>query len=140
MSLLRKFYLLPIEDKKLFLAAIGLSLIVKIFVFAFPLRYYSKYLTNNKSNSGTINEELIRKITIAVMRYSRYSLWPTKCLVDAITAKLLLQRNGINSTLYLGVNKDKDNKLSAHAWLKCGEKFVTGKKGFQKFTVVSSFS
>jgi hypothetical protein len=30
--------------------------------------------------------------------------------------------------------------MIAHAWLKCGEKFITGRKGYQKFVVVSSFA
>jgi hypothetical protein len=42
--------------------------------------------------------------------------------------------------MFLGVNKDEEKNLTAHAWLKCGEIFITGKRGYQKFTVVSSFT
>jgi hypothetical protein len=123
--------------------ALGLSLVVKMVVVLIPLRWYSKYLdrsgkpvTQNRNNS----EDTIIRIKNAVSRCSRFAPWKTKCLVDAVTAKLLLQWHGINSTLYLGVDKDENNKLIAHAWLKCGEKFITGRKGYQKFTVVSTFA
>jgi hypothetical protein len=89
---------------------------------------------------STGEEELIKSLTRAVRRTGRHAPWKTKCLVDAITAKLLLRRHGIPSVLYLGVHKDKGEKLVAHAWLKCGDKFITGRKGYRKFIVVSSFT
>ena len=143
MSLFRKFFSLPRYDKLLFLKTLGVSLVVKIVVFTLPMRWYSRYLDQaGRSLSGnfTDNEGMIKSITIAVRRCSRYAPWPTKCLVDAITAKLLLQWHGISSTLYLGVSKENRKKLVAHAWLKCGERFITGRKGYQKFTVVSRFA
>lgn len=141
MGLFRKFVALQGGDKLLFLKAIAVSLIVKVVVFALPMRWYSKFLnqphTLSKTDIG--NEDLIKRIKIAVGRCSRYAPWSTRCLVDAITAKLLLQWSGINSTLYLGVYKE-NRKLVAHAWLKCGDRFITGQKGYQKFTVVSRFA
>lgn len=142
MSLLRKYFSSPRKDKILLLKAFGISLVVKIVVFICPLRWYSKYLDNSGRTFSDVThrEELIKSITRAVRRTSRYAPWKTKCLVDAITAKVLLQWHGIPSTLFLGVHKDKGKKLTAHAWLKCDDKFITGKRGYQKFIVVSSFA
>ncbi|MBI9036372.1 MAG: lasso peptide biosynthesis protein, partial [Bacteroidales bacterium] len=36
--------------------------------------------------------------------------------------------------------KDKDEQLKAHAWVRCGNIIVTGKKGMTKFTVVGTFT
>lgn len=139
MNLFRKYYSIPFRERVLFIKAIGVSLAVKMVVVALPMKWYSRYLYSRRTVSNA-DEETIKRVTRAVSRCSRYAPWSTKCLVDAITAKLLLQWAGINSTLYLGVHKDKAKKLVAHAWLKCGERFITGRKGFQKFTVVSSFA
>lgn len=142
MELIHKFFHLPNNEKLLFVKAVAISLLVKIMVYLFPLRWYSKYLESDgyKRENLLGNEETIKRVTRAVHRCSRYAPWPTRCLVDAITAKILLRQKGIGSTLFLGVNKDKSDKMIAHAWLMCGEKFITGKKGHQKFVVVSSFA
>lgn len=140
MGLIHKFLRLPNIEKLLFVKALTISLLVKIVVKIFPLRWYRKYLQSEGLPAMLPeNEDTIIKITRAVHRCSRYAPWPTRCLVDAITAKILLRQKGIGSTLFLGVNKESSN-LSAHAWLMCGEKFITGRKGHQKFVVVSSFA
>lgn len=143
MSRIRNFFSLPGGEKLLFFVALNLTLFVKIIVLTMPLRWYIKYL--DRTNKPFIKkrnneEEIIRRVKNAVNRSSRYAPWSTRCLVDAITAKILLQYYGINSTLYMGVQKDKKTKLIAHAWLKCNGLFITGKKGSQKFTVVSTFA
>lgn len=143
MNLLKKFLKSPGRDKLLFLSALTLSFFVKIIVFTIPLRWYSRFLVYSENISPehiNCRFKTIQSIARAVNRCSRHAPWKTKCLVDAVTAKLLLQWHGIPSTLFLGVNKDEEKKLVAHAWLKCGEIFITGKKGYQKFTVVSSFT
>lgn len=143
MSLFKKFVSSTARDQYLFFAALVLSLIVKIVVFSFPLRWYARFLFIPANNSSEITQssyETIQEISKAVNRCSRFAPWQTKCLVDAITAKLLLKWHGIPSTIFLGVNKDNERKLTAHAWLKCGDIFITGKRGYQKFTVVSSFA
>lgn len=49
-------------------------------------------------------------------------------MVRAMTARKILLKKGINSTLYLGVGKE-DGKMVAHAWLRCGQLYVTGGNG-----------
>jgi hypothetical protein len=143
MNLFKKFINIPTYDKFLFFTAFILSLFVKFVVFTIPMRWYSRFLGHSGSISpeyGGIKYKTLQSIATAVNRCSRYAPWNTRCLVDAVTAKILLQWHGIPSTMFLGVNKDEGKKLVAHAWLKCGEIFITGKRGYQKFTVVSSFT
>ncbi len=61
-------------------------------------------------------------------------------MVEAIIAQKMLKTLGHDTTIYFGVAKDDTKKLKAHAWLRCGNTIVTGKKGMNKFTVVSCFS
>ena len=64
--------------------------------------------------------------------------WESKCLVRALTARYLLHRKGIKTTLYLGVGKDENGKMIAHSWLRCGKMYVTGGNG-EGFGVVAKF-
>ena len=45
--------------------------------------------------------------------------------------------NRIHSTLYLGVGKD-EGKMIAHAWLRCGQMYVTGGNG-SSYAMVAKF-
>ena len=49
----------------------------------------------------------------------------------------LLKEAGIHSTLYLGVGKD-EGKMIAHAWLRCGQMYVTGGNG-SSYAMVAKF-
>jgi hypothetical protein len=139
MNLTNKFLQLSFQEKKFFLQALTLSLGVKIMIFMIPIRYYSKFLPKPVHLNNT-NPETIRNLSVALNRCNRHAPWETKCLVEAISAKFLLYFHGINSTIYFGVSKGKDEKLIAHAWLKCGNSIIAGKKGHERFTVVSSFA
>lgn len=142
MKLLRKFFSLTFLEKKLLLKALFLSLVVKLIVKLLPMRWYKRILEYPGTPVDPIspNEKMVYYVSAAVNRSSRYAPWRTRCLVDAITAKLLLQHYHIRSTLFLGVSKEGKNSLIAHAWLKYNDIFITGKRGYQKFTVVSSFT
>jgi len=58
-----------------------------------------------------------------------------------MTAQRLLRDNHIESTLYLGVGRDKeaDNQMTAHAWLRCGPYSVCGGRG-EGYAIVARFS
>jgi hypothetical protein len=143
MSKIAKFAKLPPTDKKLYFEALLISTKVKLIVVCLPLRWYAHYLgkqhlvtpEDNIENSRSV----ILRVSQAIVRSQKTVPWQNKCLVNAITAKRMLQRKGLASTLYLGVNKENGN-MAAHAWLRCGNLFVTGKRGMEKFTIVSTFA
>ncbi len=70
---------------------------------------------------------------------SRHTWWESQCLVMAIAAMKMLDRRGIESTLYLGTARDADGKMIAHAWLRSGNIYLTGFEEMRKFTVVGKF-
>ena len=71
---------------------------------------------------------------------SRHTPWESKCLVQALTAQKLLKEKEISTTLYLGVKKDRNNNMLAHAWLRCGEYYVTGGANKDGYAVVAKFA
>jgi len=78
-------------------------------------------------------------VSRAILTMSRHLPWESKCLVQAISGKMMLRRRQIPSTLYLGVAKKEDGDLNAHAWIRCGDRILTGARGHRQFTVVASF-
>lgn len=80
-----------------------------------------------------------KKVGWAINVMSRHTFWESKCLVQATAAKLMLNRRRIKSTLYLGMAKDENGNLIAHAWIKSCGLTLTGGSNADNFTVVSMF-
>ncbi len=77
------------------------------------------------------------RVSYAVDRICTRTTWESKCLVRALTAQHMLKKKGIHSTLYLGCGLE-DGKMVAHAWLRCGELFVSGGNG-KNYSIVDRF-
>lgn len=76
-----------------------------------------------------ISGELPAQLWYLVPRVCKHTPWESKCLVQALTAKELLNRHGYPCTLYMGVARDDSGKMIAHAWLRCGDAYITGGNG-----------
>lgn len=81
-----------------------------------------------------------RLVGWAVERLSPRRPWRAKCLAQAVSAKWMLQRRGLPSTLYLGVDHGETTWLEAHAWLRCGGEFITGEPQHERFQVIASLT
>jgi hypothetical protein len=86
------------------------------------------------------NRIVLKNISHAIDIMSQRTPWESKCLVKAIAGLKMLARRGIDSTLYLGTARDDSTKMIAHAWLRSGPFYVTGKEGMERFTVVGKFA
>jgi hypothetical protein len=84
--------------------------------------------------------EILQTVSKSLETMSRYTFWESKCLVMAIAGMRMLERRGIESTLYMATARDKEGKLKAHAWLRSGLYFVTGMNGKEEYTVVGTFA
>ncbi len=141
---LRNFYQHPWRDKWRFgQAYIGLGL-AWLVIHTLPFRWLAPRLGHRMAESPTDlhSRDLaeVQRVAWAVQHASRLTPWPSVCLPQAITAKLLLRRQGISSTLYLGAAFDDTHALTAHAWLRCGPHYVTGGAGHLHFGVVATFA
>lgn len=81
----------------------------------------------------------IKHIARAVHIMSRYTWWESMCLVKAIAGMKMLERRGIESTLYLGTARDEAGNMIAHAWLRSGPYYISGAEEMNKFAVVATF-
>ena len=81
-----------------------------------------------------------RHIAEVIRIVSSHTPWESKCLVQALTAQKMLKERGISTTLYLGVKKDSNNNMIAHAWTRCGKYYVTGGANKDGYAVVAKFT
>ncbi|WP_226645700.1 lasso peptide biosynthesis B2 protein [Mesobacillus subterraneus] len=143
---MRKFiilYHLNNSERLLFMEAIiylAWARVLKLFPFKKVSPMLGTYMDESSFQEDFSVYGTIRKISNAIQIMSRYTPWESKCLVRAVAGMKMLQRRGINSTLYLGTAKDETGKLIAHAWLRSGSYYVSGAEEMNRFTVVSKFS
>lgn len=65
------------------------------------------------------------RIVRAVRSAARFIPGST-CLVQALAAHSLLIRHGYNPLLTIGVAKNENNRLGAHAWVTCKDEVLIG--------------
>lgn len=118
--------------------------IARAYILFVPFKKLRKKMGKSKEESAEVVEKEIyriaKRISWIVLQAARYTPWESKCLVQALTAQKMLKKLDISTTLYLGVNKDGENNMLAHAWLRCGEYIVTGGNQKDGYVVVAKFS
>ncbi|ULO06864.1 lasso peptide biosynthesis B2 protein [Paenibacillus sp. 19GGS1-52] len=99
-------------------------------------------LKSNETSSVSKDSDItsIKHITSAIRIISRYTPWKSTCMVRAVAGLDMLEKRGIESTLYLGVARDVKGQMIAHAWLRSGAYYVSGDDMMQGFVVVEKFA
>ena len=93
-----------------------------------------------KPSSGPVAIEEAREITETIERLGRF-LAPLQinCLSQALVGQKLLRRKGFDVQLRIGVLKNRDDLLAAHAWLEYqGQAILGDLHGLGQFTVLPS--
>jgi hypothetical protein len=144
MGRLGKFLTLAQSEQGCLLEAAFWLGIARLAIMVVPFRRLAPLLGRSMARSpqenGAAPAELLNRISWALNTASRHLPWDCLCLAQALAGKAMLRRRRLASTLYLGLAKEGDTQLKAHAWLRCGERFLTGQSGMQDFTVIATFA
>ena len=128
------------SQKRLTVYAYFYSAIYRFEVFFIKPKYLLKYWgtegQESPENEAPWKYRYAINVSKVVDRICSKTAWESKCLVRALTARKLLKKKGISSTLYLGCGMEND-KMIAHA-LRCGKLYVTGGDG-TGYSVVDKF-
>ena len=144
------FLKLSFSEKSLILVILALlgisrlmSLVIKFKQYHFLLGIH---LLNHRITPIITNEQVekARRIGYLVRGVAKYTPWESKCLVQAITAKIILGFYQIPYGLFFGLTKDKiqysESDRQAHSWVVSGPICVTGgRSSWNQFAVVASF-
>ena len=103
----------------------------------FSFKRYLNWLDNPKNSIDS--DEITRQVFYTIRKVDKYAFWTTTCYTQAIAARLILKRNNIQSKIYLGMTKDENGNLLAHAWTKVGDKIITGAGNLEKYKILYVF-
>ncbi|MEK6249408.1 MAG: lasso peptide biosynthesis B2 protein [Planctomycetales bacterium] len=144
MQRLRRFFLTSWPDRWLLVEAVWLTAWARLAVLILPWRWVSPFFGDHMQSTtlqqDADNDLLLRRVSWAVQAADRHVPWKAKCLIQALAARSMLSRRGVEGTIYLGMCKTAENEFKAHAWTRCGQRLVSGATGHEAFTVVSTFA
>ena len=139
---IRSFYKLDMKMKWLLIeayVALGWARYRKSKDFSKIAPALGEHMVESTNALQTNHLVILRNVSNAIHKMSRYTFWESECLVKAMAGMKMLERRQIESTLYLGTAKDETG-LVAHAWLRSGPFYISGAEGMDRFTVVATFA
>ena len=141
MRQLLQFLRRPARDQWLVLEAVAAltvaSLSLRLTKFARLAPYLGRHMTESPTDVAPADATQAARVRWAIERTAAALPWKPVCLPQAVAAKLMLRRRGIDSTLYMGLDP---LTYDAHAWLRVGTDIVTGAAERPRFQALSSFA
>ena len=128
---IHKFFEITGRERVMMLEAFYWLVIYTFLIYVMPFRWWQESIGRKMQplqEKPLTREQLwqIREVRRAVFRANKVLFGLAKCFALSLTLKKMLQKRGMDSTLYLGVKKNGHESLLAHAWLKCGDITVYG--------------
>ncbi|WP_066384674.1 lasso peptide biosynthesis B2 protein [Anabaena sp. CA = ATCC 33047] len=125
MKRLLKFLFLNHSDRLLLINTFLLLLFVNLGLWLLPFSQLRTLLNKINQPNISVNQTTIGKIIWAVDVSTKF-VPGAKCLARALTCQVLMTRRGYSPELRIGVAKDEQGKLEAHAWIENQGKVVIG--------------
>jgi Transglutaminase-like superfamily len=144
LRMVRRVLRLPLAGKLLLFETLVALALARVAVLLLPFRWVARVLGRQEVERDALDHAVhvadARQIAIMVHKAIKNVPWTSKCLDQALAAKVMLARRGISTTVYFGVKSDEQGQLAAHAWLRSGEIYVTGGRNRDEFTPISVFT
>jgi len=141
---IRKFKtLIGFEKPFLILEAYFFMIFSKIALTLFSFKWVASMMGELMAESLEVDnhkKKELKVISEAIKISDRNIPMETACYVQALAAKLMINRRNLKSTIYLGIRKDEEGDTRGHAWLRCGTFVVTGKERKKKYQVIATYS
>lgn len=115
---LKKFLALPGKEKRLFLHALIWLPFFELGVRTMGLKRMVRFVSGSPNATGSDDSlERIRQDATIIQRAVNHSPVPVRCLARTLYLWRLLQKQGIDTDLCIGVDKAGAAGFDAHAWL-----------------------
>jgi hypothetical protein len=112
------------------------SIVIRVFSFVRVGRLASAPL---RRRPPVTREALSAKVAWAVQACARRAPFRAVCFQQGLATQIMLRRRGVDSTLYFGAGPDDAKGLTAHVWVRDGERDVIGCEEASRFAVLAQF-
>lgn len=134
------------RKRGLFCEALFLLCWARLMIRLVPFRRLAPRLGRAQAESSALlpvdAQRLALDVAWAVGAAARHAPLRFVCLPQALAAKWMLRRRSIANTLYLGIaaGRESESAMTAHAWLRSGDKIITGAREMAGHVVVLSLA
>ncbi len=134
---LRKFLLLPPSERGLLVSATVRLGAISLGLRLLPLQTLRRLMARVSrpfaplAGPDACSPDLI---AWAVSVASRYVPGAGTCLPQALATQILLERQGHAARLHIGIAKDHEKQLQAHAWVESQGRVVIGGSDLRRYT------
>jgi hypothetical protein len=125
----RELWRLASRDRLLLLKSVTLVILIRLGLHLLPFSMLLRmlgWLKNTRTHTSKTNPTSVRRIAWAVTVASR-RVPDATCLTQALAIQVLLGRLGYATALRIGVAKDPQGQLEAHAWVERDGAIVIGR-------------
>ena len=142
MGKLATFLALDRSDRLTTLEALSALAAAQVLVRMVPPRKWRERFGPSRppAVSATIGKDQLepaRRVRLAIARAARNLPTDPNCLPQALAARRMLERRGVESSLFIGAERDEQGKAHFHAWLKVGPEWVTGLCDEDRYALLS---
>lgn len=132
------------EQRSLLWEAVASLACARIAMAFLPFRRVAAWLgTPGAQSPAVVRPEEARKaefIGWAVSALGRRVPWDGRCLAQALAATAMLRRRGVEGTVSFGVREGESAGFEAHAWLRVGQRVITGGGVHERFKAFTTFA
>lgn len=137
------------RDPALFLLALHVGVLLTLtrgIIRILPMRSITRFLGTAMQESpvdGLNPDELryVRRVRWTIEKLAPHTPTESNCYPQALTARWLLHRRGISSTVYYGATFEPGRpSLEGHVWMRSGHLIVTGGASSSRYTPLSYFA
>lgn len=122
----RRLRSLSLAQWKHLLRALWLIPAARIVLAAVPFKSILAYMDQIEPTGKVATPSFQAHASWALALVARHLLGDKPCLTQALAMQYLLQRRATPSTLRIGVKRDENGGLAAHAWIECENRVVIG--------------
>ena len=141
MNSLRKFTQLEKPDRRLLIRSAALVALIRLWLWVAPYRTLHRVLcrvAGKTRDSSKISRNYPDRAAWAVNAASHRSPGARTCLVEALALEFILLRHGFPAELRLGVCRDLNGVVRAHAWVDCEGRTVIGGADLENYTLLTT--
>lgn len=142
MKWVHKYISLSSQSRTLLIQAFLWLSLIHVGLRVIPLRHLHsvvKWAIANATHQKPSDEIQIENIIWAIETATSYVPGHPKCLARALSTKILMHQYGYPCNLQVGVAKDRNAGLSAHAWIEHdGQVLIGGGRDLASFTPLPS--
>jgi hypothetical protein len=131
-----KFFRLDSADRRLMVGTAGLSVITWLGLRLLPLHVLRRLLMSLVPPFGCSlgSRSLDGRMRWAFFVLGRCVPFARNCLLQALVAQAIFERASLPSRLRIGVTRNDDGRLRAHAWVEVHGQALIGGAGVERYT------